>query len=121
MKIENFIPEFLEKIQKDHKAIRLFKLSAINCQSYELAAHIREIEKELFPESEEAKQAKQDGTDILNVLGMVKINVQDKKIAWLIKKTIKCHSKKKGKFSLKDAADLQTKAEKLFENSEELK
>jgi hypothetical protein len=44
---------------------------------------------------------------------MVELNVSDD-VCWLISNTLKVHSKKKGKFSIKEASELRVKRKELF-------
>ena len=111
---ENLVKNFLENIDSEHESIRHLKLAAISCKQFELAANIREIEKELFPETEEQKLAKETGEAVSLALNMTGIQRLDGKLAWIINETIKSHLKLKGKFSLKDAESIKSKAEKLF-------
>ena len=104
----------LEIAKKDKRAFNALKNVAVQCQSYELAAELRAIEVNLFPESEELKKAKKDIIAWQTAFRMVGLNIEDA-TAFLVVNTVLLSQKKKGKFSLQDASDLQVKRDILFE------
>ncbi len=105
------LTKLLEEAKKSKKAIRSLKLAAIDANLHEFAANLRDIERELFPDSEDEKYAK----TVNLALRMVGIN-PDMKASWMIGKTIHILSKKRGKFDLNSASDIIAEAEKLFDN-----
>lgn len=112
--MQELLLQMLEAAKKDKKTFKALKNSAVKCQQFELAANLREMEKELFPESEEVKQAKEKAKELNLVLRMVDLNVSED-VCWLISETLKVHSKLKGKFSVKQAAELVVKRKDYFE------
>lgn len=82
---------------------------SVKLQQFELACSIREIEKEIFPETAEEKKAK----ELRLLFGMVDLNVSED-VCWLISEVMEQHTKKKGKFSIHDASDLIYKRKQLF-------
>lgn len=113
--MENLLMQLLEESKKSKAKLSALKNSAVKCQQFELAANLRGIENELFPETEEEKAAKQKAKDLKLVLQMVELNVSEP-VCWLISETLKIYSKKKGKFSVKDAAVLIVKCKSIFES-----
>ena len=111
--MEELLKGMLDAAKKDKKQFIALKNLAVKCQQFELACKIRELEKELFPETEEERKAKDLSKEINNLFSMVGLNVTPD-VCWLVYETIKMHSKKKGKFSLKDAVELVSMKEKLF-------
>lgn len=112
--MQELLLQMLEAAKKDKKALKALKNSAVKCQQFELATNLREIERDLFPESEEVKQAKEKAKEIDLVLRMVDLNVPED-VCWLISETLKVHSKLKGKFSVRNAAELIVKRRDYFE------
>lgn len=99
-----------EAAKKSKKALRSLKQSAIDAGQFEFAAHLRDLERELFPESEDEIYAK-----TINIsLRMVGIN-PSLKASWIIGKTMHILSKRKGKIDLNTAADIQAEADRIFE------
>ena len=103
----------VERAKKDKKKLIALKEMAVKCQDFEVAANFREMEKEFFPETDEIKSAKKQAKEIQLALQMVELNVSDD-VCWLISNTLKVHSKKKGKFSIKEASELIVKRKELF-------
>jgi hypothetical protein len=103
----------VERAKKDKKKLIALKEMAVKCQDFEVAANFREMEKEFFPETGEIKSAKKQAKEIQLALQMVELNVSDD-VCWLISNTLKAYSKKKGKFSIKEASELIVKRKELF-------
>lgn len=112
--MQELLLQMLEAAKKDKKTFKALKNTAVKGQQFELASSLREIELKLFPESEEMKQAKEKAKEINLVLRMVELNVSED-VCWLIAETLKVHSKLKGKFSVKQAAELIVKRRDYFE------
>lgn len=115
--MEKLLIDLLEESKKSKEKLILLKHVAVKCQQFELAANLREIEKELFPDTEEMKIAKERATNLLTVLKLVELTVP-LKLCWVIDETIKKYNKKKGKFSLRDAALIISKRDEIFTESE---
>lgn len=111
--MEKLLSQMMVAAKKDKKQFLALKNLAVKCQQFELAANIRELEKELFPETEEEKQAKGKAKEINLVLRMVELNVSED-ICWLIYETLKMHSKMKGKFSIRQSTALVVKRKEIF-------
>ena len=107
--MEKLLMQMLEAAKKDKKSFLSLKNIAVKLQQFELAVAIREIEKEIFPETAEEKKAK----EVRLLFGMVDLNVSDD-VCWLISEVMERHNKKKGKFSINDASDLICKRKQLF-------
>ena len=106
--------QLFEVAKKDKKKFRELKALAVSLNQFMLACDLRDIEKELYPESEEAKSAKKEAEKLNLVFRMVELNIPSE-IAWLVNQTLKRYSKRKGNFDLKDAAELIAKKNQLFE------
>lgn len=107
--------QMFEGAKKDKKIFLAFKNLAVKCQQFELAVKIRELETELFPESDEEKQAKEIAKEINLVFRMVDLKVSED-VCWLIYEALKLHSEVKGSFSVEDAAKLIAKKKTLFDD-----
>ena len=100
----------LEGAKKSKKALRSLKLAALDAGQFELAAKLRDMECELFPDTEDERFTK----DVNITLRMVGIN-PDPKSCYLIGKAMEAYRKSKGKFYIDQASDLIAKADKIFE------
>ncbi len=112
--MENLLMQLIEKVKQNKTTFRKLKELTVDCQQYELAANLREIEKELFPESEEVKQAKETASKLNLLFRMVDINVPED-LCWLINETIRKRNELgDDKFSIQDASDLVIKRKRIF-------
>lgn len=112
MEHQDFL-NLVEAAKKDKNKLNSLKLIAIQCQQFSLAADIRDIERELFPESKESIDAKIQASKLNLLFRMVDLDIPDK-IAWLINQTLKKHWKRRGNFDLKDASILRAKMIEYF-------
>jgi hypothetical protein len=53
--MEKKLMDLLEKAKKNKEGIQLLKQTALVCQEYELAAILRTLEREFFPETKSNK------------------------------------------------------------------
>lgn len=116
--MQELLMQMLEKAKTDKKAFFMLKNLAVRCQEFELAVKVREMEKELFPESDEVKKAKEYAKELNTLFRTVELNISDH-ICFLIGETIKCHMEKGGEFSIMDATRILAKNKEIFDNSEE--
>lgn len=106
--------QLFEKAKTDHRLLRKLKMLAVHNQMYELGSQLRAMENELFPENEETKKAMQEAKNMNLLFRMVGLNVAED-TCWLISEAIKAHRKKKGKFSVDDAAKIKHKYNQMFD------
>jgi len=99
-----------ENAIKSKKALRSLKQAALDAGCFELAAELRDIERETFPDTEDEIYAK----NINLALRMSGVN-PDLRQSWLIGKTMEAYHKHKGKFAIDQASELIAKADKIFE------
>jgi len=111
--MEKFVNELIENCKKNKSSLVKLKNTAVDCQMFEFAANLKKIELELFPEPQEHLDAKLEADKMNLVFRMVELNIPNS-IAWLISETVKLQKKKKGKFSLEDAAKLLAKKHQIF-------
>ena len=112
LNMEDLFIRMLEAAKKDKKVLAYIKKAAVRGQQFELASNLHEIDKELFPESEEAKEAKK----INIMLRMIGVNASDH-TCWVLGEAFKVYLKKKGEFSLIDASIITDKGKTLFPDS----
>lgn len=112
--MQKLLNDLVEKAKCNKKGLIMLKNTAVRCQQFELASQLRELETSLFPETDEEKAAKKLAKEINLLFRMVELNVSED-VCWIIHEAIKCHSKKKGKFSVEDAAKLVIKRKELFD------
>ena len=113
--MEELLSNFIEEAKKDKSKLLALKQAAVKSSQYELAANLRALETELFPESEEVKSAKKRAEKLNLVFRMVELNIPNE-IAWLVERTVKRYWKRRGNFDLKDAAELIDMKDKIFGN-----
>jgi hypothetical protein len=116
--MEKQLMQMLEETKKNKKAFRWLKNVAVRTQQFELAASLRQIENENFPETEETKKAKKRAKDLNFLFRMVDLNVPEK-MCWMLDELIKAYDKKKGKFSIDDAVTINYKNKDIFDLDEE--
>lgn len=115
--MQKLLNDLVEKVKCNKKGLIMLKNTAVRCQQFELASQLRELETSLFPETDEEKAAKKLAKEINLLFRMVGLNVSED-VCWIIHEAIKCHSKKKGKFSIEDAAKLVVKRKELFDEGQ---
>lgn len=115
--MEKLIKEVIEAAKKNRKGLCRLKNAAVTLQAYELASQLREIETINFPVTPAIKKANIEATDLVQLFKMVEMEIPKDK-CWLISEALKCYNKKKGNFSLMDAAKLLAKKEELFFNAD---
>lgn len=108
------LKDLLEIASKDVKTLNELKNLAVKLQQYELGAKCRELEKELFPETEEEIEAKNRYKEIELILRMVEVGFSTKKVYYKIDKALELFRKKKGKFDIADASKIIADADRLF-------
>ncbi len=111
--MEKLLLQLVESAKKNRKAFKRLKEAVVGCQQFELAAELREIEKEIFPETDESKKAKYDAKNLHNAFAMVELGIEEG-TCWLINETIKSYNEKGGDFSIRDASILMRKRDEIF-------
>lgn len=111
--MEKLFNELIEKAKKNRKGMKRLKDAIVTCQHYELATKIREIEREVFPETDEVIKAKEDAKKLNLIFRMVDLDITHD-TCYLIEQTLKMHREKGGDFSIEDAVALRLKNEEIF-------
>ncbi len=114
-KLENQLKELINSAKKTKKGLISLKDTAVTLDCLELAAELREMQENLFPETTEQKDAKKAAEELRLLFGMVKLNIPPD-VCWKISESMKIYSKKKKKFALEDAAKIIAKHQTLFED-----
>ncbi len=112
--MEKLFLELLEKAKSNKKAFELLKNTAVKSQHFELAVKLREIERDLFPESEEIREAKQRANGLNTLFRMVDLNVTPN-TCYLIDEILKQRNEKGNKVTLMDASDIVERTKRIFE------
>lgn len=111
--MEELFLQMLEVAKKDKVNLSTLKILALDCKQFDLATALREIELELFPETEEVKQAKEKALKLSTALAMASLQVPEN-ICFLISEVFDAYAKKAGDFSISDAVVLKLKNERIF-------
>jgi len=106
--------ELLEKAKRDKRAFKKLKELSVDTQHFLLATELRAIERDLFPESEEVKEAKVRASKLNLLFRMIELSVSDH-TAWMIEQAIIFDIKNPGQFSLRDAESLMDKTKRIFD------
>jgi hypothetical protein len=108
------LKEIENLVNFDKKALQDLKMFATKHQLFETACYLREKQQELFPEKPEIKAIKSEVNEFSSALRLVGINATDEKTNFVLLETFRKFSKLKGKFSLKDGAVIQAKADEIY-------
>ena len=111
--MEKLLKQLLEEVKQNKIGLSQLKNAAITCNQFDLAIRLKEIDKEMFPETKAIKLAKETAKKIKQTLNMVGVDAPEE-TCWLIAETLKMYKKKKGEFSLDDATSLRVKKEEIF-------
>ncbi len=104
---------FLNAAKQNKQLLNQFRTLAVYAGQLELGAQLRDLEVELFPDTPEQSQAKQEGERISGVLSMSGIDTNAKS-SWICVKTIDAFNEKGGEFSIEDGAVIRADADRLF-------
>lgn len=115
--MEELLKQMLEEAKKDKAKLAQLKMTAVKLGQMQLAGELRELERELFPESPEVTSVKQKAKKLNLVFRMVELNIPED-VSWLIEATIKKYWKRHGNFDLNDASGLICKRKEIFGESE---
>lgn len=107
--MEKLLLELLEESKKNKKTLNKLKSLSVEFGLFELAAQLRQIEIDLFPDKEEQVHAK----SLSLAFRMVGLNI-DAEHCFMINETIIAFNDMNSDFSLKDAAKIIAKKEELF-------
>jgi hypothetical protein len=105
--------KLLESASKSLETLNELKNLAVKLGNYELGAKCRELEKQLFPETQDEIEAKEKAKELKLLFEMVQLNVPTD-VCFKIFTTLETFKKKKGKFDLKDASKIIADNKRLF-------
>lgn len=105
-KFHKLIVSLADSAEKNHQLLNELKHISVQHQKYELAAHIRDIEKTNFPESEENKKIKAELKLFMIALGSAKLTVRDDSSALTLLMMTKKFIEKEGELLPVDIAKI---------------
>ena len=115
--MEELIQQFFEEAKKNKHYFKALKYAVVQCQQYELAAELREIEKAAFPQTEEQKAAHTEAEKIQGALCLVEASASIG-TCWAVNEALKVYAVKGGSFSTDDAAEILAKRNQLFDRGD---
>ncbi len=116
--MENLLIQMLEQAKKNHKSLIELKNYAAKTQQFELAANLRAIEKELFPETKEISEAKNRIRELKKAFDMCNLNIPLYACA-AIDEVVKLFNVVGDEFSVKDASKIIARKHDLFLENEQ--
>ena len=111
--MEKLFESYLKDAKGDVTKLRDLKNLFVKHQQFELASNIRELEKELYPISEQDEKDKNEALVFKSALGLFDLNV-DEKMAFTLFNAAKILIEKGEMFDLKDTVKIKALAEKLY-------
>lgn len=112
--MEHLILQMFESAKADKVKFLKLKKLAVGLQQFELASELRDFEKKNFPDTPEDAKSRHDASTVNSALHLVDFKGVSERSAWLIMETVKSVLKRKGNFSIKDAAILQERCNRLY-------
>lgn len=91
----------------DLEFINSLKRSFVKSKNYEMAAFVREYQKENFPESESYKTMYNEATGFSHALSFCDIKIS-RSVSYLILQVAKKYNETGGDFAISDAVDITT-------------
>jgi hypothetical protein len=112
--IAQLIENMIENAKTDKSLLKKLKDITVAAQQFELAAEIRQMEKDCFPDTPEVAAAKERAKKINLLFRMVEINADDA-VCYKLDETLKLYNKKKGKFNTDDAVEIMYRTKRIFD------
>jgi len=103
----------IEKAKTDKSLLLKLKGLAVKSNQLELASKLKEMENEFFPLTEQQKNRLEMAGQYRLALQMSGVEISEE-LASLVGETVRTFLKKKGSFSVKDAAQLKEENNELF-------
>jgi len=113
MEIKEELKKMVESFSDSKKDIIAFKELAVRQKNYELAAKLREIERNYFPKKSEDSKEVKDAIDFEVVLRMIGIEV-DLKTAYSIGEVMKLYLNKGGNLDLRSVNKIKIDSDNIF-------
>lgn len=108
------LADFIFELGDTKDVIKALKNLAVNKGNYELAANVREIEKEKFPLETLSDELEEDSLNFRRALKLIDIDT-NQKVAYSILVTAKKFLEKGNHFDIKDSSEILADSEKYFE------
>ncbi len=109
-----YLTEFVLKASTDRKVLLALERAAMEADDYGVVYRLRDMDKQLFSPTKEAKIAKEKAQSAHTALAMCGVNVKEMKVCWTIMKAMEGFLKMGGNFSCNEAATIQHNCEKIF-------
>ncbi len=111
----NEIPKALMKEAKESRDfLKGLKSIAVNCQKYELAAALRDVEVKQFPRAKTTNANYTEAETFKTLLNIAELNLKHTETAYLVLAIAKIVIKKGGESALKDVAKIQAEVKEIF-------
>lgn len=111
--MKQIIEKFTKLAEKDREVLKGLKNLAVQTRNYELAANLRTLEVEKYPEALTTSKEYKNAEVFDVVLRLVDMNIGIER-AYLVLECAKVFIKKKGNADMKDTAKIKSKAKKIF-------
>jgi len=115
--MEDLLLKMIEDAKTNRTKLIQLKVLAVKLNQYELASKLKDLENELFPMSKKDTELKKHAKDVAGALAMCELNTSEE-VAFVIYSAVKVSNKKRGSFSLKDAAQILAKKSQLYPTAE---
>lgn len=112
-KKENHIKDSLFELTKSKKTITLLKNVAVKGQKYELAANLRDIERNLLPDEHLDSKEMKEADVMRRALELTNLKVSMHQ-AYVINEVAKVVSKKSDSVDIKELSKIEATADEIF-------
>ena len=109
----NLFKELIESVSKNRKSLRGFIKTLLENKQFELAAQLRELETELYPEAENDRTEIEFALLIKQTLLVAGLQM-DPEYCWIVSKMSEVLKEKGGSMSLEDIFAVVNKQKELF-------
>lgn len=106
--------DLIEKAKTNKPGLIALKNALVKLEAFDDAATLREIENELFPETEESVKAKEEVRQLNVLFRMMGFSDMPIETCWLLAQSIRIFYKKGGNFTPVDGIRLQKRLKELF-------
>ena len=112
--MKQIVNEIVKLAKEDRKVLKALKRIAIDNQKYEMAANLRDIEVEAFPESKTTSPEYEEAKIFKTFLNVADIGVRGYETAYVILQCAKTFLEKGGESAIDDVTGIQAKAKTIF-------
>lgn len=112
-KIVRLLTDLVEKSKSNRKLLVALKNIAVRTQSFELAAHLKELEQVHFTDSDEVKKLREKADLIKRVFQMADMNIEERTCA-KIELVMNAVNELKDGASLKDVSEINALVDNIY-------